>query len=129
MTDVVRQNSTDENATQFERIVCCNSLRTDCSANQNGQQLKPAIQYLLSTERFTPYYVLRHSPESQNAQRFKLTACNPAAAAGGSWVELPWMAMIHHCSSSRHEGEHVPHSRLQKQGEAQLKHIFSNKFS
>ena len=112
MTDVVRQNSTDENATQFEWIVCCNSLCTGCSANQNGQQLKPAARYLLSTERFTTSYVLRYSPESQDAQRFKLMACYPAAA---SWVELPWMAMIHHCSCSKHDGEHVPHCKLRNQ--------------
>lgn len=39
-----------------------------------------------------------------------------AAAAAGSWVVmLPWMAIIHQCSCSKHEGEHVPHCKLRKQ--------------
>ena len=56
--DVVRYNSTDENAAQFTSIVPYYSLGMDYSAKQNAQQLKLAVGYPLSMECFMPLNVL-----------------------------------------------------------------------
>ena len=65
----------------------------DCSAEQNAQELEPAIGYLLLNKRFMLPYVLQYSSESQDDQRFKPVACYPAAAAA-SWVVNMWFLCV-----------------------------------